>query len=288
MTREREGAEAGRKVACGACGAEGTGTFCARCGTKLLRNGAAPRCQACGGELAPEALFCTECGEPVAPRRRKTFRAYLPWVFSALALIAFSAAIAILVQDQSGPRGPDGLITGGLPEPSREAAEVIPAPGAGTGPADGAMPSAADITAMSPREAADRLFDRTMREQETGDTEQARFFAEMALQAYDRVPPSELDSDARFHRGLLHLVLGDPGGARTEAETILGAESRNLFGLVLAARAAEARGDMEAVRQWQVRLREAVETGETPDRPPYTPHRTFLEREAERAGAGVR
>lgn len=265
---------------CSSCGSEESGNFCSRCGTRLRSENA--QCAACGHRLPPDALYCGACGRPVAPRPRKPARAYLPWIFSGLALAAFAVVIAIFVENQSRPRGADGLITGGLPEASREAGEVLPAPG-GSGASAG-MPSAAEIAAMSPREAADRLFDRSMTEREAGDTARARFFADMAVQAYGRVPASDLDPDARFHLGLLRLLLDDPSAARREAEAVLEREPENLYGLVLAARAAEAAGDPADVRRARERLRAAVRSGEAPDRERYAPHRSFLQDELERLG----
>lgn len=284
MERERaagQGAAArptgGRAVPCPACGAKGAGNFCARCGAALARGGEG--CRGCGSPLPSGALFCIECGEPVGRPPRKRARAYLPWILSALGLVVFAGAIAVLVRGQAAPRGPDGLITGGLPEPSRAPAEVIPAPG----PAEGGarMPSAAEIAAMPPREAADRLFDRAMTERERGDSARARFFAGMAVDAYGRVAPAELDADARFHLGLLHLLLGDVPSARAEADALLRRSANDLFGLALSARAARAEGDEAAAARWKGRLRAAIESGEAPDREPYAPHRTFLENEAE-------
>lgn len=272
-------------MSCPSCGAEESGNYCSRCGTRLEREDA--RCAACGHRLAPDALYCGGCGRPVAPRPRKPTRAYLPWIFSALALAAFAVALAIFVQNQSRPRGADGLITGGLPQAPREAGQVLPAPDGGQVPGSasgsaGGMPSAAEIAAMSPRQAADRLFDRSMTERETGDTAGARFFADMAVQAYGRVPVSELDADARFHLGLLRLLLDDPAAARREADAVLEREPANLYGLVLSVRAAEAAGDPAQVRRARERLQAAVASGESPDREPYAPHRSFLERELER------
>ncbi len=264
-------------VACPACGAEGSGNYCARCGARLA--GGEEGCRACGAALSAGALFCAECGEPVGHRPRKPARAYLPWILSALGLVVFAGAIAVLVRGQAAPRGPDGLITGGLPEPSRAPAEVVPAPGA----ADGGtrMPSAAEIAAMTPREAADRLFGRALAERERGDSARARFFAAMAVDAYGRVAPADLGADARFQLGLLYLLLGDVPSARAEADALLRRSPEDLFGLVLSARAARAEGDEAAVARWYGRLRAAIASGETPDREPYADHREFLEREAE-------
>jgi hypothetical protein len=149
-------------------------------------------------------------------------------VLSFVALAAFAFLIAWFVQQQSRARIGDDPITGGLPEPSAEG-------GAGAGGGAGGMP---DLASMSPREAADRLFDRSMREQETGNEGQASQFANMALQAYGQVPPDQIDLDALFHVGLLHLLMGDSNTATSIAESILADDESHLLALLLGRRAA--------------------------------------------------
>jgi hypothetical protein len=194
-------------------------------------------------------------------------------VLSFVALAAFAFLIAWFVQQQSRARIGDDPITGGLPEPS--AAEGAPGAGGGAG----GMP---DLASMSPREAADRLFDRSMREQEAGNEGQASQFANMALQAYGQVPPDQIDLDALFHVGLLHLLMGDSNTATSIAESILADDESHLLALLLGRRAAVAVGDMAAADAYRERLRTAVDAGliEEAGRPEYQAHRGLIEREA--------
>ncbi len=253
---------------CPSCGAEASGQFCDRCGAPL--SGEARRCSKCGGQLKPGAVFCGDCGEPTGPRQRKPVSAHLPWVLSFVFLGAFSLAIAFFVQRQSRARAGDAPITGGLPELQSAAGGPV----GGTG----GMP---DLAAMSPHEAADRLFDRAMRESETGNTEQASFFATMALQAYGRVPQADLDLDALFHVGLLLLEIGDAATASTLAENMLADNGDYLLGLVLARRAAAALAEGEVETEYVRRLQEAVGSGELDRlRPEYKAHREMIEKAA--------
>jgi hypothetical protein len=193
-------------------------------------------------------------------------------VLSFVALAAFAFLIAWFVQQQSRARIGDDPITGGLPEPSAAGG----APGAGGGA--GGMP---DLASMSPREAADRLFDRSMREQEAGNEGQASQFANMALQAYGQVPPDQIDLDALFHVGLLHLLMGDSNTATSIAESILADDESHLLALLLGRRAAVAAGDMAVADAYSERLRTAVDAGliEEAGRPEYQAHRGLIERE---------
>jgi hypothetical protein len=256
---------------CSSCGAEASGKFCSDCGAPV--SGGKSGCSKCGHELKPGEAFCSNCGQPAAPRAAKPLSAHLPWVLSFVALAAFAFLIAWFVQQQSRARIGDDPITGGLPEPS--AAEGAPGAGAGAG----GMP---DLASMSPREAADRLFDRSMREQEAGNEGQASQFANMALQAYGQVPPDQIDLDGLFHVGLLHLLMGDSNTATSIAESILADDESHLLALLLGRRAAVAVGDMAAADAYRERLRTAVDAGliEEAGRPEYQAHRGLIEREA--------
>ncbi|MDH3733854.1 MAG: hypothetical protein OEU54_09990 [Gemmatimonadota bacterium] len=197
----------------------------------------------------------------------------MPWILAAAALALFSFVIAILVQRGSVPRTGDMTATGGIPTP-REAS--------GGSTADAGMPSLEELSSMTPRQAADRLFERAMREHEGGDYERASFFLDMGLQAYAAVPSDDLDADARFHMGLMQLLMGDSTAARLSAADIGDAEPDNLLGLILSARVADFAGDETAASDYRRRLREEVEEeGGIPDRPDYESHRALIERELE-------
>ena len=260
---------------CPSCGAEASGNFCSSCGASLLEK--ADRCAKCGAALEGRAAFCEACGEPTGPRAKKPVSAQLPWILSFVALAAFSLAIAWFVQNQSRVRVGDDPITGGLPESGSGPDGSV---GGAPGPAGG-VTGLPDLSSMSPREAADRLFDRAMREAEAEDDEQAAMFANMALRAYAQVPPEGFDLDALFHVGLLHLLIGDADTARTIADGILANDESHLLALVLARRASAAAADTVAAAGFAARLRDAVEAGELETgRTGYEAHRGLIEREA--------
>lgn len=288
ICRARGTPASGATVRCPACGAEASGNYCARCGSELAED-PATRCPACGAPADDGALFCAECGEPLRPRPEKSVGDYLPWILSALALVAFSVGIAIFVQERSSPRGPGRPVTGGVVSGGgarMEGADPT-APGGATdtasdGPASG-MPGADELAAMPPREAADRLFNRAMRLAEAGDgSERAPFFARMGVRAYRRVPADSVDADLRFHVGLLQLVDGDADAARAEADTILSRDPAHLLGLLLAARAADAAGDPAAARRWRDSLRATAGRSGFDARPEYRAHRQLLREALER------
>jgi hypothetical protein len=161
----------------------------------------------------------------------------LAWSVAAIALVAVVALVAGQVYGARGTAQPDGAA--GSTE-----APVVRAP---------------DISTMSPQERADRLFDRVMRYASEGKNDSAQVFAPMAIGAVEALAPLTLHH--RYDLGLLGLATGDANLARAEADTILRAQPTHLLGLVLASRAAEARGDAASKAQFDKRLI-AAEPGE--------------------------
>jgi len=115
-----------------------------------------------------------------------------------------------------------------------------------------AGPGAIDLSSMSPRERAGRLFDRIMRQQEEGKTDSARFFASMALGVYESLGP--LDADLRYDYGRIAEVSGDLAIARAQSDSILLQSPTHLLGLILATSVATARGENDRVAALDKRL----------------------------------
>lgn len=263
---------------CPRCGAEGEGSYCASCGAPLGE--AEPGdCPSCGASVRDEDLYCSECGEPLGERPDRSLSARLPWILSGLALVAFAVAIGLFVRSQASPRVGDQPPTGGVLSGGGGRMQ-----GAGPGPAaadtggESGMPSAGELSNMSPREAGDRLFNRAMRLGAEGDTAgRAPFFARMGIQAYRQVPADRTGPDLRFHVGLLELVRGESAAAGAQADSILAVEPGHLLGLYLAVRAAEAAGDDGRARVWRDSLRSAAARADLDGRPEYRAHRALLE-----------
>jgi hypothetical protein len=193
--------------------------------------------------MPAKAKFCGECGARIgsaggasaAPAAPGTAGSdpILKWFIAGCVVLALhAAAIIIAVRGGGAPgSGGGGASFGGGPA----------GPGAGE-------PGRAttDLSSMTPREAADRLYERVATASEAGDTQQVNFFGPMAIQAYANVSP--LDADARMHVGLIGLALGDPAIAAAQADTILRDAGTHLFGHLLRARAATVRGDPATAR----------------------------------------
>jgi hypothetical protein len=111
---------------------------------------------------------------------------------------------------------------------------------------------------MSPRQAADRLFERVMRAASADNSTEVVQFLPMAIAAYGLV--ETLDADGRFHLALLHLTGQFNVEALADAEEILSEQPNHLFGLAAAGDASLALGDSASAREYYRRWSDAYET----------------------------
>jgi hypothetical protein len=174
----------------------------------------------------------------------------LPRLIGAAALLALVAFVAGVVTGRgSGGAALDVDQAGRAPLADASAG---PALSGGTAP---------DISTMSPEERASRLFNRVMLYSEQGKTDSARFFAPMAIAAYEMIGP--VDAHAQYDIGTISAAAGDIVRARAEADTILAGRPTHLLGLVLAIRAAELARDTAAEARFRRRLLAAAPTERT-------------------------
>lgn len=172
----------------------------------------------------------------------------------------------------------------------REPETEIPAPVAqAPAPAAGPVgdPSGVDLSSMTPREAADRLFNRVMQSVSAGDTAQARAFAPMAITSYSMV--DGLDIDGRYHLAVIQLVNNQPEDALATANSILAENPVHLFGLFTAAQAHQAMGETEQARESYQMLLDNFDDELAASRSEYTEHSPVLpemQREARQATGG--
>jgi hypothetical protein len=181
----------------------------------------------------------------------------IPWIVASIALVALVALVAAQRFRAS---------------PASNAVAQTPL---GDMPPTTPMGRAPDISQLTPRQRADRLFDRIMALHERGRTDSVQFFAQMAIPAYQMVQP--LDLDARYDMGRIAEVAGMADFARAQADTILRAESNHLLGLVLAIRAARLAGNEAAAATFERRLIAAEPAERRRDRDEYARHRADID-----------
>lgn len=266
----------GPKQPCPSCGKPASGNFCQHCGTAL----GGRFCTKCGAKLSGTAKFCTQCGAaapgakakaggarpaPAAagagaePGHRQAAAATFgggnaPWWIAGIAMFGLILVVGWNMVKPEGPAAPGG---GGMP--------------AAGNPAAGQSPL--DLESMSPRDAADRLFNRVMGSVSEGDTTGAMFFQPMAVQAYERAEPLDLD-------GLLHLSLleslADPAAGLETAQRILESEPDHVLGLGAAAQAAIALEDSAQATEYYQHLLDVYDVQYARNLVEYDGHRTLM------------
>ncbi|MDH5590659.1 MAG: hypothetical protein OEZ37_11485, partial [Gemmatimonadota bacterium] len=155
--------------------------------------------------------------------------------------------------------------------------------GASAGAANGAATT--DITQMSPREAADRLFNRVMTTASAGDTAGAQAFLPMAIGAYERAMP--LDMDGYFHMALLQITGAEYDGALAVAQEILDVYPDHLLGLASAGDAAAGAGRMDEAREYFTHIIRVFDAEVGRALPEYEGHQSYLTELKARAEAFV-
>lgn len=252
---------------CPRCGASARGNFCDKCGTSL-RSEPCPRC---GASSPVGARFCTRCGETLTARAGGTtgsgFTANLGWWAAGFLLVVLIAVVAwpVLIRE---------------PQPVAQPFPGEIAPGQAGGVAGG---SGVDLSQLTPRQAADRLFDRVMRASEAGDQAQVGQFLPMTLQAYEMVEP--LDADGQFHVALLHQTGGDFQAALQTAREVLEQDPDHLLLLYAAAQATQAMGDDEATAAYNQHILDVYDAERARARQEYLDHSPIVDKLADEARA---
>jgi len=247
---------------CPACAKPASGKFCSHCGASLAKT---RDCGKCGNRLPAGGKFCNMCGTAVAPGA--VAAAALPasptrgarstvWLAAAGAVGVLIVLLFVLLPDSPAPVTP---------------APAVAPPTAGAPLGD---PSAIDLSAITPRDAAIRLFDRVMTSVSAGDSLGARSFTPMAIAAYDRV--DDITIDDRYHLAVLHLVNRDAAAARQAADEILELVPTHLFGLYSAAQAERLLGNSEASLAFYRQFLDNYEAELATSRIEYTEHASAL------------
>jgi hypothetical protein len=252
-----------KTVKCPGCGKSAAGNFCSHCGTPIVTT-----CPDCEAEVKPGSRACQECGASLVPAAPRQWNAQTiaPWAAIMIAMLALGVALAALFDRGSGAATPSPF--------SQLTSPAAPAPG-----------QPVDLASMSPREAADRLYNRVMAASEKGDFVEALKFAPMALQAYEGL--GTMDNDARYHVALLRLTTEDINGARVQIEMLRQSAPNHLLALMLEHQIAERSGKKDSAARASKAFLAAYDAEMAAGRAEYRDHQGSIERFREAAQAGV-
>jgi hypothetical protein len=215
-------------------------------------------CPACRTVIVAGARFCHKCGTPAGgpaapPRQQWKLKAALIVSAALWVLVVVFLGVRFAQQEGSPVRNPHA----NLPATAQPPRQPV------------------DLSSMTPREAADRLFNRVMAANENGNVDEARQFAPMALQAYGLV--DQLDADARYHIALIHLVVDDVLSARGEIEVLLDEAPDHLLGLIVLSDIAGRTGDAAAAASVRERFINSYESQISSGRQEYEAHRVTID-----------
>ena len=175
-----------------------------------------------------------------------------PWgILAAVLLVVGVGGVLLIPRMTTNPAPPTG---------------VTPTSNAGTPP---------DLSSMTPRERATRLFDRIASAADRGDTSEVSFFAPMALQAYAALNAD--DNDLLYDTGIILALSGDTENASARADSLLARVPGHLLGLVIQATVAEVTGDEAGLTDARRDFLESYEAEIGVARTEYEAHRTTIE-----------
>ena len=215
-------------------------------------------CPGCRRALPSGSRFCPSCGTATAgsaPAARGGIVRALPWLLAAGAALTL---VALMLK--SGP-------VASAPAPAAPPAAALP-----------------DLSAMSPAQRFDRLYQRIISAAQSGDQATVTQFTPMALQAFGML--DTVTVDARYHLAMLQLHVGDLAGAQSQADSIKRENPEHLFGYVIGAAVARwNKNDAareKAYREFLKRYDAEIAT----KRAEYVEHQAMLEEVKRTAMAG--
>ena len=258
---------------CSRCGAAAAGNFCSSCGASL----AALSCPACGHTPAPGARFCPRCGAGLAgdsaatraPGGSGSQNTVVPAGGGSVAWWVAGGSLVALIMLAAWP-----VIRPGAPDPGLSTGRPPAAEGAAPGPVvgGGAPP---DLSSMTPREAADRLYDRVMNAVSMSDEATVQGFLPMALAAYDLAQP--LDADGLYHLSVLQRAGADFTASLATAEEGLESNRDHLLLLAASGEAAEGLAEEATARERWQRFLDVYDKQRSMGLEEYTAHEGILE-----------
>lgn len=219
-------------------------------------------CPSCDAAILSEARFCHACGASLegGPGAGKWSAGKLAGLGALVGVIAVGVfAVVTFSKRDEAPPPPSALTRPMFDAPSASSASGLP-----------------DLSQMTPRQAADCLFNRVMMASEQGNKAEALRFVPMAVQAYGSL--AALDRDAHYHLGLMYGVAGDRANIDREIAAMRLGAPNHLLALALEHDTAQKSGDRALVSRVLAAFAEAYDAEIATGRPEYEAHRNVIEK----------
>jgi len=212
-------------------------------------------CPACGADNQAGSRFCRHCGRSLSGDGGGWLNAQTLTVLGAAVLCLVALGLLFSSVIDTGPGAPP-----------------VPAATRTTSTASGQPP---DLSTMSPREAADRLFNRVMIADEQGNDGEVEQFAPMAVAAYDQL--ESMDLDAIYHVGLIQAAAGNAAAAAGAIERLRAVVPNHLLATLLDYRLATDANDQTKAERAIERFKSHYEDEIQVDRREYREHRPQID-----------
>jgi hypothetical protein len=212
-----------------------------------------------------DAKFCHKCGAPAAGQPAAIG---LNWTLLLSAVVAGVLSFGGI------------FLAYRFLKPEEQA--LKPLPQFNATPSSRQSAPAVDLSTMTPRQAADRLFNRVIAAEERGDSKEVTQFAPMAMDAYRMV--KQRDADLHYHMGLISLAVGDIDEARKQLKETKGYSAEHLLGLALELRLAEHGAVESSPSDVLKRFAAAYDAEIKSGKPEYEAHRNVIDGLHKRVG----
>lgn len=222
-------------------------------------------CMSCGEGNKTSARYCQGCGRSLVSGG---------W-FDAQSMTVIGASLMTLLAL--------GLLFSSVIDLGADDESPAAATSARTSSTSAGQPP--DLSSMTPREAADRLFNRVMMADEQGNADEVEQFAPMAVAAYDRV--EGLDLDAIYHIGLISAAAGDSEKAWEVVERLRAVVPEHLLASLLEHRLALEESDQAKAEQAIERFKAAYDDEIKVDRREYRDHERQIDQFRQTLGSAA-
>ncbi len=212
-------------------------------------------CPSCGSRAQGGARYCQHCGKSLSGGGWLTPQTMTVLASAVVVLVALALLFASVID------------IGNQPVATGPTATTPPRAAAGQPP---------DLSTMSPREAADRLFNRVMMADEQGNRAEVEQFTPMAVSAYEML--ESMDADALYHVGLIHAAAGDIEKAKEFTERMKAIVPNHLLAALLEHRLAEEENKQSVADRAAERFHKHYDEEISIGRLEYEHHRASIER----------